>query len=215
MKYPTVTEENLLSHCTELAGREEFFAQILANFGLPSLWKRSEGFATLIRIILEQQVSLASARAAHEKFFELYGELSPEKLLRLSDAELKAAYFSRQKIGYSRELALAVAGGDLVFEKLRELSDDEVRERLTTIKGIGRWTADIYLLMALSRPDVMPVGDIALYAAFQKLRGLERRPLREEFALTAEKWSPHRSAAARLLWHFYLSSKKIAKQTTG
>lgn len=212
MLFESVTEANLVRHCSALRQREDFFAKILEDFGPPPLWKRSEDFSSLVQIILEQQVSLASARAAFDRFKMLYGDISPENLLSLSDVDLRSAYFSRQKIVYSRELAQAIISGDLNLEDLRDIPDDEVRDRLTRIKGIGRWTADIYLLMVLSRPDVMPVGDIALYSAYRQLTGLKSRPQREEFAAIAEKWAPHRSTAARLLWHFYLSSRSVKKR---
>jgi len=126
----------------------------------------------------------------------------------LNDAELKAVGFSRQKTGYARGLARAILEGKIDLKGLESLPDAEVKAELKKLKGIGDWTSDIYLLMALSRPDVMPKGDLALHIAWQKLKNLELRPTSDEFLLIAEKWKPFRAVAARLLWHFYLGVRK-------
>ncbi len=202
-----VSEDNLEGICRELADADASIAHAFQKYGPPPLWARPPGFETLIHIILEQQVSLASARAAYDKLRGMIGEVTPEKVLGLSDQEMKAAYFSRQKTVYARELATAVAGGSLDLPALENLPDDDVRSNLMQVKGIGRWTSDIYLLMCLLRPDVMPVGDIALYQAWKEMNGLEARPGSDEFILISERWSPYRSVAARLLWHFYLSER--------
>lgn len=206
-----VTAKNLPALCRRLAERDEQMDFIFQTFGTPPLWSREASFATLIQIILEQQVSLASAAAAFEKLKTRIGAVTPENLLRLSDEELKACYFSRQKTGYARNLARAISDENLVLQNLSNLPDALVREELTKIKGIGRWTADIFLLMALRRADIMPRGDIALHTAFQKISKAEKRPTAEEFLEIAEKWKPLRSVAARLLWHFYLSERTRAK----
>jgi DNA-3-methyladenine glycosylase II len=192
----------------ELAERDRDLGRILSNLGPPPMWDRSPGFPTLVHIILEQQVSLASARACFDKLLGTVGELTPENLLALDDGALKEIGFSRQKAGYSRALAAAVDSGRLDLESLAEQPDDEVRERLMRLKGIGRWTADIYLLMALGRPDVWPVGDLALVVAAERIKRLEARPSREEFEKLGEPWRPWRSVAARLLWHHYLAGEK-------
>lgn len=208
-----IDENNLSLYCQKLASQDKDFAFIFNIYGTPPLWARQSGFATLIHIILEQQVSLASAKAAFDKLKEKVGEITPENVLALSDEEMKAAYFSRQKMNYARNLANAVLEKSLDLENLEKFSDEKVREELTKIKGIGRWTSDIYLLMAMLRPDVMPKGDLALHIAWQKLKKLEKRPNSDEFIEIAEKWKPLRSVAARLLWHFYLNLKKeIPKQ---
>lgn len=202
-----ISKKNLPALCRKLAGRDEHLALIFENYGPPPLWRREPSFATLIHIILEQQVSLASARAAFDRLQEKTGEITPANLLALSESEMRACYFSRQKTVYARELARAVLSGQLRLAELPALPDEEVRAKLTGIKGIGPWTADIFLLMALLRPDVMPRGDLALHAAWQKIRGLSRRPTADEFIRRAEQWSPLRSVAARLLWHFYLCTR--------
>jgi len=202
-----INKNNLKVLCRELSAADGDMNIIFQAFGVPPLWARPHGFSTLIHIILEQQVSLASAQSAFDKLQTVLGKITPEGVLSLTDAEMKAAYFSRQKTVYARELSTAVLEKRLIFEELDVLSDGEIRSELVKIKGIGRWTADIYLLMACLRPDVMPKGDLALHTAWQKLENLERRPNAEEFQQIAERWKPLRSVAARLLWHFYLSSK--------
>jgi len=205
-----VNPKNLPLFCTELVKNDSDLAVIFQTYGTPPIWKREAGFATLIHIILEQQVSLASALAAFNKLKAKLGDITPENILALNDAEMKTAYFSRQKILYARCLAEATLSGKLDLQSLEHLPDEEVRRELKKIKGIGDWTADIYLLMALLRADVMPRGDLALHIAWQKLKKLEKRPNSDEFLKIAEKWKPFRAVAARLLWHFYLSEKKFS-----
>lgn len=205
----TLNEKNLVTACRKLSAQDADLAFIFQTYGTPPLWAREATFATLVHIILEQQVSLASALSAFNKLKEKVGAVTPEAVLSLTDAEMRAAYFSRQKTIYVRELAKAIAGGNLDLESLENLSDDAVKIELKKIKGIGDWTSDIYLLMAMLRLDVMPKGDLALHVAWQKLKNLERRPASAEFLQIAERWKPLRSVAARLLWHFYLSARKI------
>lgn len=187
---------------------EPAFSLVMESFGSPPLWQREEGFGSLIQIILEQQVSLASAEAAYNKLVAVLKKVKPTNLLALSDHQLKCIGFSRQKTSYARNLAVAIRSGDLDLTRLDTLADQEVRDSLTAIKGIGIWTANIYLLMAMQRPDVWPRGDIALAAAYQKLKELSERPTNDEMEQLSQSWAPYRSVAARLLWHFYLSSKK-------
>lgn len=200
-------EQNLVNACAELSKFDQDLAFVFNTYGTPPLWEREADFATLIHIILEQQVSLASALSAFNKLKEKLVEITPENVLSLTDEELKACYFSRQKTIYARELAKAILNGNLNLEALKTLPDEEVKAELKKIKGIGDWTADIYLLMALLRSDVMPKGDLALHVAWQKLKDAPQRPTSDEFIKMAEKWKPFRAAAARLLWHFYLSRK--------
>ncbi len=202
-----VNNENLPLYCQELAYKDTDLALIFQTYGTPPLWKREAAFATLVHIILEQQVSLASALSAFNKLKAKLGKITPENVLSLTDEELKAAYFSRQKIVYARCLSEAIICGSLNLQSLENLSDKDVKHELKKIKGIGDWTADIYLLMALLRPDVMPKGDLALHVAWQKLKKLEVRPNSDEFLIIAERWKPFRAVAARLLWHFYLNAR--------
>ena len=201
-------EKKLVAACRKLSEVDSDLAFIFRTYGTPPLWQREQSFATLVHIILEQQVSLASALAAFNKLKEKLGEITPEAVLNLTGEEMKAAYFSRQKIVYARELARAILEGNLDLKTLENLTDADAKHELKKIKGIGDWTADIYLLMAISRADIMPKGDLALHVAWKRLKKLERAPDSDEFQQIAEKWKPLRAAAARLLWHFYLSERK-------
>lgn len=206
MRANSLNIHSLNSACLELAEQDAHLATVLKIHGTPPLWDREPGFATLIQIILEQQVSLASAKACFEKLTSHLDEVTPNGLLSLDDAELKRIGFSRQKTAYARHLAEAVLEQRIDLEGLIHLPDAEVKSELIKLKGIGEWTSDIYLLMALLRPDVMPKGDIALHTAWHRLSS-ERRPNSDEFLIIAERWRPFRSVAARLLWHFYLSER--------
>jgi DNA-3-methyladenine glycosylase II len=206
-----INETNLPRLAKKLARQDRHLHLVLGKYGPPPLWSRESGFATLLQIILEQQVSLASARACFDKLSLRVGDLTPESLLRSTGAELRADGFSRQKSAYARHLAEAVLEDRIDLDALATLPDAEVRCELIKLKGVGAWTSDIYLLMALLRPDIMPKGDIALHTAWQKLSG-EPRPTSDEFQQIAERWCPYRSVAARLLWHFYLSERKISEK---
>jgi DNA-3-methyladenine glycosylase II len=196
----------ILPHAlADLTARDPRLARIVADYGPPPLWAREPGFPTLLRIILEQQVSLASAQAAFERLLALATPLTPERFLELDDATLKAAGFSRQKTRYGRELAGAIRSGSLDLDALDALDDEAVRAALTKVVGIGRWTADIYLLMALCRPDAWPAGDLALATAARHALELAATPRTAELEAIGEAWRPWRAVAARVLWHFYLS----------
>ena len=203
----SLDEKSLVVKARKLAESDADLTRILQAYGTPPLWAREPGFATLIHIILEQQVSLASAKAAFDRLHGAIAPITPTSFLTLNAVELKTIGFSRQKTLYAQLLAEAILGGQLDLEALNSLPDDEVRETLKRLKGIGDWTADIYLLMALRRPDIWPQGDLALLVAMQKLKQLPLRPTREEFDLLGEKWKPYRAVAARFLWHFYLSER--------
>jgi DNA-3-methyladenine glycosylase II len=194
--------------CRELAAADPCLMLVHERYGSPPLWDRPIGFATLLQIILEQQVSLASAKACFDKLAVRIGDVSPENLLTLSDIELKTDGFSRQKTAYVRHLSEAILEKRIDLDGLHTLPDAEVKAELVKLKGVGEWTSDIYLLMAMLRPDVMPRGDIALHEAYRKLTNAEKRPGSDEFVAMAEKWKPFRSVAARLLWHYYLSEKR-------
>jgi DNA-3-methyladenine glycosylase II len=202
-----IYETNLPKIARKLAKKDAHLRKVINAYGTPPLWAREPGFATLLQIILEQQVSLASAKACFDKLSSRLGEITPESLLKCSDIELRTDGFSRQKAAYARHLSDSLVNKRIDLAVLNNKADDLVRTELMQLKGIGRWTSDIYLLMALGRPDVMPKGDIALYTAWHKLSG-EPRPTADEFIAIAERWRPHRSVAARILWHFYLSERK-------
>jgi DNA-3-methyladenine glycosylase II len=198
--------KGLIDACKTLSA-DEHLGRIYSVYGAPPLWDRQPGFATLLQIILEQQVSLASARACFDKLALHLNDVGAENLLSLSDTDLRSIGFSRQKAAYARHLAEAVLQQRIDLDGLPLLPDAEVKAELTRLKGIGDWTSDIYLLMALLRPDVMPKGDIALHSAWHRVSG-ESRPGPDEFLQIAERWRPHRSTAARLLWHLDLSEQK-------
>ncbi len=169
------------------------------------MWLREPGFATLVHIVLEQQVSLASARAAYRRLQVLLSPMTPRGFLALSDASLRSAGFSRQKTRYCRCLATAIVDGSLRLDEVAGMGDDSARDMLSSVTGIGCWTADIYLLMALRRPDIWPSGDLALQIAAQQVLGLDSRPTVTEFEALGHPWRPWRGVAARILWHHYLS----------
>lgn len=208
----TLTPVELSQAVAWLAARDDALAHIVRDYGLPPLWPREPGFPTLIHIILEQQVSLASARAAFERLRASVNPLTPQGFLSLDDTRLKTIGFSRQKAGYGRGLAWAILDGKLDLERLAGWDENTVRAELKQIKGIGDWTVDIYLLLALRRPDIFPPTDLALLTAVQQVKKLTTRPTPQEIMLLAEDWRPYRAVAARLLWHFYLSQKATRKK---
>ncbi len=201
----SLDEEGLAKGIRLLCKVDSDLSAVVDHLGFPPLWAREPGFPTLVHIILEQQVSLASAQACFEKLNAQLSVLNPPEFLTLNDAELLDIGFSRQKTRYTRILAQAIIDGSLDVQELIHLLDEEVFSKLTALTGIGPWTANIYLLMALGRPDIWPVGDLALVVAIQKLFKLESRPTEEEFQLYGERWRPYRAVAARILWHYYLS----------
>ena len=200
-----LTEASLASAVDALASRDPDLGAIVARFGRPPLWDREPGFPTLVHLILEQQVSLASAQAAFDRLRLATDPLTPAAFLRLDDAELLAIGFSRQKTRYARALRTALADGALDLDALPGLDDAAVDAALTALPGIGPWTATIYRLMVLGRPDAWPIHDIALAQAIAEVRGLDRRPGADEMLALAEGWRPWRAVAARILWHHYLS----------
>lgn len=202
-----VTDAEFYTACDNLTKKDPVLATAFALYRYPPRWTRPCSFTTLLRIILEQQVSLASAKAAYDKVLAHTGTLNAANLLLLTDEELKACYFSRQKIKSARALALAVTSGELSFGSLPALPDDEVRMMLKKIHGIGDWSADVFLLFALQRGDIFPAGDIALRRSVAEVYGLPALPRVPEVLALAESWRPFRSAAAMLLWHFYLGSR--------
>jgi len=203
----TLTAESLTNALQFLAARDATLAHILRDFGPPPMWEREPGFATLLYIILEQLVSLASAKATFDRLLAILSPLTPERFLELDDATLRSIGFSRQKAASTRNLARAIVEGELDLDALDSLTDDEARAHLIKIKGIGAWTADIYLLRVLNRPDVFPVGDRALVLAAQTINNLKTSPSARELELMAENWRPWRAVAARLLWHYYLNRR--------
>lgn len=207
---PRLTKQRLCEGVDLLCRRDRDLLRLFKQYGYPPLFKRNPGFQTLLLIILEQQVSLASARRAYEKLcVQLGGEdqLLPDNSRLWDDATLKAAGFSRQKMRYARAAATAINSGELELDDLKRLPDEAAREKLTAVTGIGVWTANIYLLMAMSRTDIWPLGDIALQEAIKQAKRLQARPTGDAFVRWGERWRPYRSVAAHILWHSYLSSR--------
>jgi DNA-3-methyladenine glycosylase II len=204
----TFNNTNFFTLCDELADRDKFLAAIKTEYGYPPIWTRPNTFSTLVLTILEQQVSLASAFAAYKKLLEKLDTITPEKILALNDEELRSCYFSRQKIVYVRGLAQAVSNKQINLEAFAKQPDEEVRTTLKKLKGIGDWTVDIYLMHALQRLDLFPLGDLALVNAMKMRMQLEK-PTKEELLAIAESWKPYRTIATMMLWHYYIKKKNI------
>jgi DNA-3-methyladenine glycosylase II len=207
LQHLPVTESNLPALCDILSRRDKELREIIRRWGYPPLWDRPPGFATLVHVLLEQQVSLASARAALTKLKEKIGQVTAERIMELSDDELKSCYFSRQKTSYARHLAEAILSKKLDLTILNSADDETVRKTLTSIKGIGNWTVDVYLLMALGRPDIFPIGDLALVKSLRRVKELPLETGPEAMLQVAQKWRPYRSVASRILWHAYLEQR--------
>lgn len=203
------TEKNFLRLCKKLARKDADLAAIIHRYGYPPMWTRPSTFQTLVLTILEQQISLASAYAAFKKLKEKIGFVTPVKILTLSDEELRACYFSRQKTIYVRELANAIVSRNLNLRNLSRAHEDEIRTELKRIKGIGDWTVDIYLMHALQRLDLFPLGDIALVNSLKETKQLRVGITKEEMLLIAEPWRPYRTIASMILWHSYIKKRNI------
>ena len=201
--------DNFQSFCDKLAATDRELKNIIQSHGYPPMWTRPASFATLIHIILEQQVSLASALAAFNKLKEKIGAITPEKLLQLSDAEMRACYFSRQKMVYARHLAEAIVSKKIQLKKLSLSPDEEIRIALKQVKGIGDWTADVFLMFALQRADIFPIGDLAMVNALKEVKQLPKHTAKEALLQMAEAWRPYRTIAAMLLWHHYIKTRNI------
>jgi len=205
---PTPLTADTLAHGLRvLAQRDRDLARVIDQYGPPPMWARRPGFPTLIHIILEQQVSLASARAAFNRL-KASIRVTPRNLLTLDDAALKSIGFSRQKTAYARHLAQAILDRRFNPTAIANMDDETARAALIELKGIGVWSADIYLLMALRRPDVWPHGDLALAVAAHHVKQLPARPTYDQLTTMSEAWRPWRAVAARVLWHHYLSQRK-------
>jgi DNA-3-methyladenine glycosylase II len=196
-------DETLRPALEVLAARDADIARAYAHCGLPPERRRPTGFAGLLSIMTAQQVSAQAARAIIGRLLAAADPLTPEAFLALDEAALKQIGFSRQKVRYGRALAEDVLAGRIILEAVARMDDEAAVEHLSQVKGVGRWTAEIYLLFALRRPDIWPVDDLAVCTAVQRLKGLNVRPARESMLALGEPWRPHRSAAARFLWHFY------------
>lgn len=193
--------------CGMLADEDEDIGALISEFGVPNFWRREEGFATLSLLILEQQVSLASGAAAYHRLREAAGKVTPAAVATLGAPALRDAGITRQKAEYLIGLAEAILEGRLDLASVSRVTVAEARRELMAIRGIGAWTADVYLLAAVGHTDVFPIGDRALQVAAGRALGLSRPPDPESLEIIAEPWRPVRAAAARLLWHAYLTEK--------
>jgi DNA-3-methyladenine glycosylase II len=189
----------------KLTSSHKLFSKIKDRYGTPPNWQRPEGFVSLSKIILEQQVSLASAEAHFIKLNSYLPAFSPSKILKLTDEEMRTCQISRQKAKYLRALAQAVLNKELVFDELSKLQPEEVRKILTRIKGIGNWTTDIYLMFCLQNKDIFPLGDVALIATIKELTRIKTEL---GIVLFTKKLKPLRSLAAYFLWYSYLKKRK-------
>ncbi len=204
-----LTTKTLVQAAQELAARDETLAWILATYGAPPMWRRPTGFPTLVHIILEQQVSLKSAKAMLLRLQSAIDPFRPERFVELGEIHLRSLGVTRQKSAYLLHLSESILNNELSLTRLSRMSDDLVRMELTRIKGIGSWSADVYLLMAMRRADIWPAGDLALAVAAKDLLSLERKPTPDELETIAERWRPYRAVAARMLWQHYLGKKSF------
>jgi DNA-3-methyladenine glycosylase II len=207
-----LTEINLGRAAKTLARRDNDLASILNSFGPPPLWARPPGFSTLVKIILEQQVSLASAASMFARLKKNTAPFRPARMIELGEAHLKALGLTRQKTAYCLDLAEALNNKRLRLSQLTVMSDADVKTALMEIKGLGSWSADVYLLMVLRRPDIFPATDLALVTAVTELKQLPARPDTDQFLKMAEAWRPYRSVAARMLWQYYLAKRRKPKK---
>lgn len=210
--FETFNQHNFYELCDYLASKDEELANVLAKYGYPPFWTRHNTFESLVHIILEQQVSLASALAAMQKLKAKIGAITPANFLKLNDEELKACYFSRQKTVYVRDLAEKIGSGQLDLSQLEKLPDHEIRDRLRKVKGIGDWTVDIYLIFILHHTDVFPTGDLAAVNALKSLKKLPKDTTKDELLDVVADWKPFRTIGLMMIWHYYLEERKPANK---
>jgi DNA-3-methyladenine glycosylase II len=197
-----LSREGLREAMAELAARDADFARAHDEVGVPPLRRRRQGFETLLRAIVAQQVSVAAASAIWGRVRATVDPLEPRRFLKASDAALRAAGLSRQKIAYGRGLASDIVTGRVRLDRLGRMSDEDAIAELVKIKGIGRWSAEVYLLFAHGRADMWPVDDVGLMVGMQRIKRLDERPRRAEMLVLGEPWRPWRGAAALFLWHY-------------
>jgi len=205
--FATFSEDSLPGFYDHLSSKDNHLKAIIRQYGYPPLWVRPNTFETLVLTILEQQVSLASAYSAYKRLKERI-KITPNNLLQLSDEELRNCYLSRQKIVYTRELANAIISKKISLKKFETLPDEVVSNELKALKGIGDWTVDIYLLHALRRMDIFPVGDLALVNSIKMVTQLPLET-RQDLIDLSNKWQPYRSIATMLFWHYYIKKKNL------
>ncbi len=204
-----LTRATLRQGTRVLSARDPDLAAIVRRHGVPPFWGRRPGFTTLIRIILEQQVSLAAARTMYERLARAAGTVTPESLIALGVPGLRALGFTGQKAAYCVDLAGSTHSGELDLAAVAQADVETGRERPLQVRGLGPWSVDIYFLMALRRPDVWPHGDLALADAVHRVKRLRTRLDHACLSRLAQRWSPWRSVAARILWQDYLYRKAL------
>ena len=202
-------EEHFIELCNWCINKEPKLKQVIHQFDYPPFWHREANFSTLILTILEQQVSLASAKAAYDKLTDKIGKVTPENLLKLSDDELRGCYFSRQKIVYTRILATEIAEGRLNMKLLNNQTEQEIRTQLIKLKGIGNWTIDIYVLMSLHFANIFPPGDLATIKSVYELKLVPPESSKEAIIEYMKKFSPYKSAVTYILWHNYIQKRNL------
>jgi len=205
-----LTEVNLVAAAKQLARRDQHLRLILNKFGPPPLWARRPGFSTLVKIILEQQVSLSSAASMFARLKKNVVPFQPVRMIELGEVHLKSLGLTRQKTAYCLHLAKSLTDKRLQLSQLSRMSDTDAKAALMEIKGLGSWSADVYLLMVLRRPDIFPATDLALVTSVTNLKQLTSRPSTNQFLEMAEAWRPYRSVAARMLWQYYLARRDDA-----
>jgi len=203
-----LTHATLAAGARALARRDPDLADLFRRYGMPPMWARRPGFATLIHIVLEQQVSIVAARTLFRRLSHQLGEMTPRAVAAHGVTRLRRCGLTRQKASYCHELALAVRDGQLDLGRVARAADADGRETLLAMRGLGPWSVDVYYLMALRRPDVWPSGDLALAVAMRDVKRLSDKPDKAEQQAISAPWAPWRSVAARLLWHYYLRSHK-------
>jgi DNA-3-methyladenine glycosylase II len=202
-----LTRASLGTGVAALARRDADLAMIVARLGVPPVWGRRPGFPTLVRIILEQQVSLAAARTMYRRLHRHMGEMTPRAVHALGAGGLRGLGLTRQKAAYCHGLATRILDGALDLRELARASDETGRATLLAVPGLGPWSVDIYYLMALRRPDVWPSGDLALAAVLREVKRLRKLPSTAQQCELATRWAPWRSVAARILWSHYLAAR--------
>ncbi|WNM20009.1 DNA-3-methyladenine glycosylase family protein [Flavobacterium capsici] len=187
-----------------LTSKDKILAEIIENFGDPIIQKREEGFASMCHIILEQQVSIASAKACYEKISNHFGKVTPISINNATEDELRKCGVSRQKIIYLKHLAKKVIDNQINFESFASKSEDEIRAELIKLKGIGNWSIEVYLMFCLQTPDIIPLGDIAIKNTLKELYNCKTK---EEMEVISNSWKPYRTLASFIVWHYYLKKR--------
>lgn len=205
-----IKDENHFRQLCDWCGEKEAtLDRVLSEFGYPPFWHREPDFATLVLTILEQQVSLASAKSTYNKLLDKIGDITPENLLSLTDEELRTLSFSRQKTRYTKNMASVILSGQLNLKQINQLDENEIRNQFIQLKGIGHWTIDMYVLMSLHFSDIFPPGDLATIKAVYELNLVPPGFSKDEITEYMKNFSPNRSAATYILWHYYIQKRNL------